>query len=204
LLQLIQVGDLALLLAVVLLSAWLLAPWIVNIYKRTPSRIDRILNPIENAIYRICGVDPSRGMGWKEYLLAALLLNIVQMAIAFVILVNQNVLPLNPRNFPGLSWHLALNTVVSFATNTNLQHYNGETTLSYFSQMSAIQFLQFTSAATGICCGVAMVRGLVVHSKDMGNFYVDFVRSLTRLFIPLCFISSIVFIALGVPQTIGG
>ena len=125
------------------------------------------------------------------------------MAIAFVILTNQNVLPLNPRNFPGLNWHLALNTVVSFATNTNLQHYNGETTLSYFSQMSAIQFLQFTSAATGICCGVAMVRGLIVHSKDLGNFYVDFVRSLTRLFIPLCFIASIVFIALGVPQTIG-
>jgi potassium-transporting ATPase potassium-binding subunit len=143
-------------------------------------------------------------MGWKEYFLAALFLNIIQMAIAFVILIYQNVLPLNPMNFPGLSWHLALNTVVSFATNTNLQHYNGESTLSYFSQMSAIQFLQFTSAATGICCGVAMVRGLVVHSKDLGNFFVDFVRSLTRLFIPLCFIGSIVFIALGVPQTLGG
>ncbi|MFI5450495.1 MAG: potassium-transporting ATPase subunit KdpA, partial [Candidatus Bathyarchaeia archaeon] len=175
-LQLIQVGDLVLLLAVVLFSAWLLAPYIVKIYKRTPSRIDRILNPIEGAIYGICGVDPGQSMGWREYFLAALFLNIVQMAIAFVILTFQNVLPLNPQHFPGLSWHLALNTVVSFATNTNLQHYSGETTLSYLSQISAIQFLQFTSAATGICCGIAMVRGFVTHSKDLGNFYVDFVR----------------------------
>ena len=203
-LQLIQVGDLVLLLAVVLFSAWLLAPYIVKIYKRAPSRLDRILYPIENGIYRICGVDPGQTMGWKEYFLAALFLNIVQMAIAFVILTFQNVLPLNPQNFPGLSWHLALNTVVSFATNTNLQHYNGEVALSYLSQMSAIQFLQFTSAATGICCGIAMIRGFVTNSKDLGNFYVDFVRSLTRLFIPFCFIAAVVFVALGVPQTLSG
>lgn len=143
-------------------------------------------------------------MGWKEYFLAALILNICQMAIAFVILMNQKVLPLNPQGFPGLSWDLAFNTVVSFATNTNLQHYAGEATLSYFSQMTAIQFLQFTSAATGICCGIAMVRGFVVHSKDLGNFYVDFVRSLTRLFVPLCLIAAIVFVGLGVPQTLSG
>ena len=125
-------------------------------------------------------------MGWKEYFLSGLLLNIAQMAIAFVILTFQGFLPLNPQGFPGMSWDLAFNTVVSFATNTNLQHYNGETTLSYLSQMSAIQFLQFTSAATGICMGVAMVRCFIVGSKDLGNFYVDFVRSLTRILIPLC------------------
>ena len=143
-------------------------------------------------------------MGWKEYFFAALLVNVVQMAIAFVILTLQGALPLNPMGFGGLHWDLALNTVISFATNTNLQHYNGETTLSYLSQMGAIQFLQFTSAATGICMGVAMVRGLVVGSKDMGNFYVDFVRSLTRLLIPFCFVAAIILVWMGVPQTIGG
>ncbi len=202
--QLSQAGEIALILAVVLVSAWLLSKYIVRIFKRTPSRLDRILNPIENAIYKISGVDPEKGMGWKEYFFAALILNVFQMAIAFIILMFQNDLPLNPMGFPGLSWHLDFNTVVSFATNTNLQHYNGESTLSYFSQMTAIQFLQFTSATTGICCGIAMVRGFLINSKDLGNFYVDFVRSLTRLFIPLCLIAAIVLIALGIPQTLSG
>ena len=202
--QLAQVGEIVLLLAVVLFSAWLLAPYIVRTYKRTPSRLDRIFNPVENAIYKIAGVNPQTGMGWKEYFFAALILNIFQMAIAFVILMFQNDLPLNPMGFPGLSWHLDLNTVISFATNTNLQHYAGEASLSYFSQMTAIQFLQFTSAATGICCGIALCRGFLVNSKDLGNFYVDFIRSLTRIFVPICLVAAIILLALGVPQTLSG
>ncbi len=184
--------------------AWLISPYIVGIFTRAPSRLDRLLNPIENSIFRLAGVDASHRMGWKEYFLAGLLVNVLQMAIAFAILTFQGLLPLNPMGFGGLNWDLALNTVVSFATNTNLQHYNGETTLSYLSQMGAIQFLQFTSAATGICMGVAMVRGLVAGSKDMGNFYVDFVRSLTRLLIPFCFVAALILVWMGVPQTIGG
>lgn len=200
----IQVLDLIIILAAVLVCAWRLAPYISNIFKRTPSRLDRFFNPIENLIYRVTGVDPNRTMGWKEYFLSALFLNIVQMAIAAIILTYQGSLPLNPMHFPGLSWDLTFNTIISFATNTNLQHYAGEVSLSYLSQMSAIQFLQFTSAATGICCGIAMVRGFVTHSKDLGNFFVDFVRALTRLFIPLCFIAALAFVAMGVPQTISG
>jgi potassium-transporting ATPase potassium-binding subunit len=159
-------------------------------------------------------------MGWREYFLSALIVNIFQMIFAFIIFVFQGGLPLNPQQFPGLSLDLAFMQVISFATNTNLQHYNGEGVcstslpncsslsstpgLSYFSQMTAVQFLQFTSAATGICVAAAMIRGFVANSKDMGNFHVDFVRSLTRLFLPLCFISALVFVALGVPQTISG
>ncbi len=197
--QFIEIG---LVLGVTLALAWPLGKYITKIFKQTPSRLDKVLNPIENTIYRILGVDPKRGMGWKEYFLAALILNIFQMVISFTILVTQQYLPLNPENFPGFSWHLALNTVVSFATNTNLQHYAGEQSLSTFSQMAAIQFLQFTSATTGLCCGIAMVRGLTAHSKDMGNFYVDFVRGLTRLFLPLCFIAAIVSVWFGSPQTL--
>jgi K+-transporting ATPase ATPase A chain len=167
-----------------ILAGWRLSPYIVRVFARAPGRLDRVLNPIENGIYRVTGVNPGHRMGWKEYFFAALLVNIVQMAIAFIILTYQKILP--------------------FATNTNLQHYNGEYVLSYFSQMSAIQFLQFTSAATGICVAIAFTRGLTSGSKDMGNFYVDFVRSITRILIPLCLVASVVLVWLGIPQTISG
>ena len=165
------------------------------------------------------GVDPAHGMSWKEYFLAALIVNIFQMAIAFAIFSFQGVLPLNPQGFPGLSWDLAFMQVISFATNTNLQHYNGEGNciqlpncstlagfpgLSYLSQMMAVQFLQFTSAATGISVAIAMIRGFIARSKDLGNFYVDFTRSLTRILLPLCFVASLVFVGLGVPETLTG
>jgi potassium-transporting ATPase potassium-binding subunit len=203
----LEIGELVFLFAVLIASAWALAPYLVNVFRRTPSRVDKILNPIENSIYKVLGTDPDHSMGWKEYFLSALVLNIAQMAIAYVILTGQGLIPTylgNPQRFPGLSWDLAFNTVVSFATNTNLQHYAGEVTLSYFSQMSAIQFLQFTSAATGLCAGVAMTRCFIAHSKGLGNFYVDFVRAITRVFIPICFVAAIILVALGTPQTLGG
>ncbi|MDA4116804.1 MAG: potassium-transporting ATPase subunit KdpA [Thaumarchaeota archaeon] len=185
-------------------AAWLISPFVTRVYTRAPSRLDRILTPAENLVYRITGVNVDHNMGWKEYFLAGLLVNVVQMAIAFFILIYQGVLPLNPMGFPGLSWDLAFNTVISFATNTNLQHYAGEAALSYLSQMTAIQFLQFTSAATGICMGVAMVRGFIVGSQNMGNFYVDFVRTLTRILLPLCLVAAVILVWMGVPQTISG
>ena len=198
----LQALTVILLLVITILLGWRLAPYLTKVFNRAPSRIDRILNPVENWIYKICGVDPNGGMGWKRYFYSALLLNVLQMAVAFVILVFQDKLPLNPQGFPGLSLDLAFNTVISFGTNTNLQHYNGENTLSIFSQMGAIQFLQFTSAITGLCVAIAMVRGFISGSKDLGNFHVDFVRSLTRIFLPLCLVASLVLVALGVPQTL--
>ncbi|MDG6983406.1 MAG: potassium-transporting ATPase subunit A [Nitrososphaerota archaeon] len=193
-----------LILGSALAAAKAIAPYIAGVYTRRPSRLDRVLNPVENGIYRLVGVDPLRGMGWKEYFLAILFLNVAQMAIAFFILTFQGALPLNPQGFHGMSLDLAFNTVISFATNTNLQHYNGETTLSYFSQMTAIQFLQFTSAATGICMCIAFVRSFVVGLKDLGNFYVDFVRSLTRILIPLSLVAAVVLVGLGLPQSLNG
>ncbi|MDG7006855.1 MAG: potassium-transporting ATPase subunit A [Nitrososphaerota archaeon] len=191
-------------LAAALISGSLFAPYVVRVLTGAPTRFDRLLDPVEKRVYRVIGADPTTAMGWKQYFLAAFLLNVAQMAIAFTILVGQGVLPLNPQGFPGLSWDLALNTVVSFATNTNLQHYAGEATLSYFTQMTAIQLLQFTSAATGVCVMAAMVRGFKPGSVHMGNFYVDFVRVLTRILLPLCILTALVLVALGVPQTIGG
>ena len=199
-----QAVSVVAILGAALTSGWLLAPYVVRVYSNGSSRFDRFLDPLESRVYRLLGTDPKKGMGWKQYFFAALALNLIQMVLAFLILSYQNLLPLNPQHFSGMSWDLALNTVVSFATNTNLQHYAGEVTLSYFSQMSAIQFLQFTSAATGICVMVAMVRGIRAGSSDMGNFYVDFVRTLTRILLPLCFLAAIAFVALGTPQTLGG
>jgi len=198
----IQALSVVLILGITILIAKLIAPYLVRVYNRAPSRLDKVLNPVENFIYKICGIDPEHPMGWKQYFLAGLLLNVAQMVIAFLILVFQDKLPLNPLGFPGLSWDLAFNTVISFATNTNLQHYNGEATLSIFSQMTSIQFLQWTSAATGICMGIAFVRGFIVGSKNMGNFHVDFVRTITRILLPLCLIASVVLIVMGVPQTL--
>lgn len=200
----LQAGWVVAILGAAVLSGWLLAPYVVRVFNREPTRLDRFLDPVENAIYRVIGVDSKHTMGWKQYFFAALIVNVVQMALAAVILAFQGSLPLNPQHFPGLSWDLIFNTVISIGTNTNLQHYAGEVTLSYLSQMSAIQYLQFTSAATGICAAAAFVRGLKAGSEDMGNFYVDFTRSITRVLIPLCFVAAVALIALGVPQTISG
>jgi potassium-transporting ATPase potassium-binding subunit len=219
LLDLTQFLTVILILITALVLGRLLAPYIVRVFTLAPSRLDRILNPLEKGIYRVLGVNPESTMGWREYFLSALIVNIFQMALAFIIFASQGFLPLNPQGFPGLSWDLSFMQAISFATNTNLQHYNGEGNcsslpncaslnnvpgLSYLSQITAVQFLQFTSAATGICVAVAMVRCFIIRAKDLGNFYVDFVRSLTRILFPLCFVAALVFVALGVPQSLTG
>ncbi len=200
----VQALSIIIILGVTILLAWLIAPYITGVFKRKSSRLDKIFNPIEKFIYRITGVNTEQSMGWKQYFLAGLLLNIVMMVIGFLILVFQGSLPLNPMGFGGIKPDLAFMQVVSFTTNTDLQHYNGEVAFSYLSQISVLQWLQFTSAITGLCMGIAFIRGLVDGAKDMGNFYVDFTRSITRIFLPLTIIAAIIFLALGVPQTLNG
>ena len=200
----VQALEVVLIVGVTVLLAWLISPYITGVFKRKPSRFDKIFNPIEGFIYRVCGVNTEQTMGWKQYFLAGLLINIAMMVVGFFILVFQGNLPLNPMNYGGLKPDLAFMQVVSFTTNTDLQHYAGETTFSYLSQTAVLQWLMFTSAITGLCMGIAFIRGFVVDSKDMGNFYVDFTRSITRIFIPLTVIMAIIFIALGVPQTLNG
>ena len=202
--DLIQTSVVILILALVVALGRLFAPYVTRVFARAPSRLDRVLNPIESWIFKFGGVNPIYSMSWRKYAMSLMLLNVLQMAFAFVIFVFQDRLPLNPQGFPGMTWDLAFMQVISFATNTNLQHYNGESTLSYLSQMAAVQFLQFISAASGICVAVAFVRGLKNGAKDFGNFYVDFVRSLTRILFPLCFASALIFVWLGVPQTLNG
>jgi potassium-transporting ATPase potassium-binding subunit len=200
----IQALSVIIILGVTIVIAKLIAPYITGVFNRKPCRLDRVINPIENFIYKITGVNPGQVMGWKQYFISGLLLNAVMMAIGFFMLVFQDKLPLNPMGFQGVRPDLSFMQVISFATNTDLQHYNGEVTFSYLSQIGVLQWLQFTSAVTGVCMGIAFIRGLIVGSKDMGNFYVDFTRTLTRILLPLAIIGSIIFLALGVPQTLNG
>ncbi len=188
----------------VLLIAWFFSRYLLAVFSNKRTRLDRVFGPVETVIYRIAGVNPYEEMGWKSYLKALLYLNAFEAIIAFLILMFQGSLPLNPMHFPDVSWSLSFNTALSFSSNTNLQHYNGGSTLSYLSQMASIQFLQFTSAATGLCVAVAVFRGIIGKTRGLGNFYVDYTRSIVRVLIPLSGIAALILVFLSVPQSLNG
>ena len=157
---------------------------------------------VERIIWRLSGVR-QREMNWREYLLAILLLNMVGLAVLFSILILQGALPFNPQQLPGLSWHLALNTAVSFVANTNWQSYAGETTLSYFSQMVGLTVQNFLSAATGIAVVFALIRAFARHSVNtLGNAWVDLTRITLWVLLPLALIIALFFIQQGALQNL--
>ncbi|KML10801.1 potassium ABC transporter ATPase [Bacillus safensis] len=162
------------------------------------------LGPVERVIYRLIGVDEKEHMGWKKYVFAVLLSNFIMMILMYGVFRLQKYLPLNPDGIENMSPGLAFNTAASFITNTNWQAYSGENSLSYLSQMIAITFPMFTSAATGFAVAIAFIRGLIGRQDNLGNFYVDLVRSITRVFLPLSFIVALFLIFQGVPQTLHG
>ena len=175
-----------------------------KIYAGEKNFMDFML-PFERFIYKICRIDPVSEMDWKKYLSVLLLIQICWFVFGFVILLIQGHLFLNPAHIPNMEWTLAFNTAISFLTSTNLQHYSGETGASYLSQLGVFTFLQFVSAATSLCAGVAIVRGLASGSiATLGNFYNDFVRSCTRILLPLCIVTAIIFIFNGMPMTFNG
>ncbi len=166
---------------------------------------DRVFNPIDAFIYLLIGRQTCRqAMDWKAYTLHMLATNLIMAVIIFLILVFQDLLPLNPRRFPGMDPVLAFNTAISFITNTDWQAYGGETTLSNFSQMAAITFPMFTSATTGFVVAMAFIRAFTIKSNDgdLGNFYRDFVRFTTRVLVPVAFVLALVLIQQGEPQTL--
>lgn len=160
--------------------------------------LDCFFDPTDNFIYRICGID-CQNMKWEKYLKMLLAINITMILIGYFILRAQGVLCLNPNDISSMEASLAFNTIVSFMTNTNLQHYSGESSLSYFSQMTVITMLMFTSAATGYAACIAMVRGIC--GKKMGNCFVDIVRIVTRVLLPISIIACLLLVSQGVPQT---
>lgn len=157
---------------------------------------------MEAGLWRIVGVDP-REMNWRQYLVAILLLNLLGLALLFTLLMLQGVLPLNPQQLPGLPWHLALNTAVSFVTNTNWQSYAGESTMSYFSQMVGLTVQNFLSAATGIAVIFALIRAFSRHSVNtLGNAWVDITRITLWILLPLSLVLALVFIQQGALQNL--
>jgi K+-transporting ATPase ATPase A chain len=199
-------------LLVVLLFARPVGRYLISVYFKERSRFDTLFEPFERAVYWLLGVNPTENMSVKRYILNVFLLNGIMAVLVLAILVNQAYMPLNPNSAPNMAVDQAFNTATSFITNTNWQSYAGETQLSYFSQMACITFLMFTSAATGLAVGVAFIRGFASRDErpgyrkitGTGNFYFDFVRSVTRVLIPLASIMSIILVVQGVPQTLSG
>jgi K+-transporting ATPase ATPase A chain len=166
---------------------------------------DPVFDKIDNFIYLLIGKRVcSEPMSWKAYTIHMLATNLFMAIIIYLVLVLQDYLPLNPLHFAGVEPLLAFNTVISFITNTDWQAYGGETTLSILSQMAAITFPMFTSAATGFVVAMAFIRAFTIKSggADLGNFYRDLVRFTTRVLVPLAFVLAILLIQQGEPQTL--
>jgi K+-transporting ATPase ATPase A chain len=166
-----------------------------------PTFLDRFLGPLERAIYRVLGVDPTREQTWKQYAISMIALTGVVTFFTYALLRLQNVLPLNPQHFDAVRPDLAFNTAVSFVTNSNWQSYSGETTMSQFSQMVALVANNFVSPAIGIATAAALVRGIARSSgSTIGNFWRDLVRQTLYLFLPASILYALFLIAQGIPQ----
>lgn len=166
---------------------------------------DPVFDRVDGAIYKLGGVDPHKGMNWKQYALALVGTNAVMIAIGYFILRIQSIPLLNPNGIEGMEPTLAFNTIISFMTNTNLQHYSGESGLSYLSQMLVIIFMMFVSAASGYAACVAFIRGLAGKTKDnVGNFFADLVRITTRVLLPFSLAGGLLLVWQGVPQNFSG
>ncbi|MDE2250992.1 MAG: potassium-transporting ATPase subunit KdpA [Gammaproteobacteria bacterium] len=192
---------LALLLGLVLLSMWPLGVWIAETIEGRPRVAAAIGGRIERALYRWAGIDPAHDMPWSEYAFALLLFNAGGALVLYGLQRLQGHLPLNPQRFGAVSGDSALNTAVSFVTNTNWQGYPGESTMGYLVQMAGFAVQNFLSAATGLAVAVALARGLARHgAQAIGNFWTDVVRSTLYLLLPLSVVIALLMVAGGVIQ----
>jgi K+-transporting ATPase ATPase A chain len=189
-------------LAVLLALVKPVGTYVYHVFSNEPNRQDRIFGPFERLIYMLIGLKNRAGMTWKKYTLSFMLTNIVLVAVGYVILRVQQYLPLNPNGIGNMEQTLSFNTIISFITNTNLQDYSGETGLSYFTQMVVIMMMMFTSAATGFSVAIAFVRGITSKGETLGNFFEDFVKSITRILLPASVLVTLLLVALQVPQTL--
>lgn len=165
--------------------------------------LDPLLDKVDAAIYKVCCIKRADMTG-KEYVLSLIVSNAMMVFVGYIILRIQALLFLNPNNINNMEATLSFNTIISFITNTNLQHYSGESGLSYLSQMLVITFMMFTSAATGYAACMAFCRRLVAKTDTIGNFFVDFVRVITRILMPFSIVVALILVSQGSPQTLNG
>ncbi|KNE27269.1 potassium-transporting ATPase subunit KdpA [Achromobacter spanius] len=195
------IGLLVLYLAVLLAIAPLLGRYIRIAMENGQSRLTAWGRPLERGIYRLAGIDPRAEMGWKRYALAVLAFNLIGVAMVYGLQRLQGMLPLNPAAMGAVTPDSALNTAISFVTNTNWQGYGGESTMSYLTQMLALTVQNFVSAATGIAVLFALIRGLSRHSSaTIGNFWADMVRCTMYVLLPLSFVLALALVSQGVIQ----
>lgn len=179
--------------------------YVYRIAAGEPTFADPLFNRVDALLYKVCGIQPQREMNWKEYVLALLGTNTVMMLLGYLILRMQGSALFNPNGIEGMEASLSFNTIISFMTNTNLQHYSGETGVSYLTQMVVITFMMFVSAASGYAACIAFIRGLAGKSKvSLGNFYSDLVRIITRVLLPLSILGGLLLVWQGVPQNLSG
>ena len=163
------------------------------------------MTPIEKIMYKLGGVDPTEEMNWKQFLKALLVINLFWFFWGMILLVSQGVLPLNPDGNLGQSVHQAFNTCISFLVNCNLQHYSGESGLSYLTQLFVIMLFQFITAATGMAAMAGIMKALAAKTtKTIGNFWYFLVRSCTRVLLPICLVIGFILIIEGTPMGFDG
>jgi K+-transporting ATPase ATPase A chain len=192
---------------VVFVVAWFLGGYMFTVFRGRRTILSPVLRPVERGCYRLMGVDEDREQSWIGYLVAMLLVTVISVLFTYVLLRVQDRLPfqaqLNPNHLPAVPADLSLNTAISFSTNTNWQNYAGEQSMTYLSQMLALAFHQFLSAATGIALAIALVRGLVRRSgRTIGNFYVDITRATLYLLLPLAVVATLVLVSQGAIQNL--
>jgi len=190
--------------ALTVLLAIPLGKYIAKVYKGEKTLLD-FLAPAERFIYRICSIDATKEMNWKQHLLALLAINMLWFVYAFVMLLTQGSLFLNPDGNPSMTPDLSFNTAISFLVNCNLQHYSGETGLTYLTQLAVITFLQFVSAATGIAALVVVFNAMRDKVSDkLGNFFDIFTKTITRILLPICIIIAVILAFNGSPTSFKG
>jgi K+-transporting ATPase ATPase A chain len=198
-------SEIALILALIAATALPLGLYMARVLAGERTVLSVVLGPVERGFYALAGVDAQRGMGWKDYAFALLLLNALHFLLLYAILRLQFYLPFNPQGMTGMSPRLAFNTAISFVTNTNWQAYGGEGTLSYGSQMFGLTVHNFLSAATGIAAAAAVARAFAGGGlTSLGNFWADMTRITLYLFLPMAIVYAIVLMWMGVPQTMAG
>ena len=194
--------EIVLTLAVAIAIAPFFGRYLANVLSGGPSFWEPVVGRVDAALYWLMGVDPRRPMTWREYARALLLTDGLAIGFVFVLLQVQAGLSGNALAAPDMSWHLALHTAVAFGTNTDFQHYVPELQLSQLSAEFGLQLLMFTSPATGLCVFAAFARAFSRKDGRLGNYYSDFVRTITRVLIPLTVLGAIAFALLGVPETL--
>jgi potassium-transporting ATPase potassium-binding subunit len=193
--------DVILLLIIIIAAAPFFGPYLGKVYMDRPIFGDALLTPIENLVYRLLGTSPRRSMRSTEYFLAVVMVNVGVFLFLYVYFLYQFALPMDATGAPGMAWDLAFHSAASFTTNTDFTHFTNETQLSLGALVIAWPLALFCSAATGLSVAAAMIRGFVRRDGTLGNFYVDMVRSITRVLLPLAVLVAVLMVLLGTPET---